>query len=49
MNGNLYLLGDLVGSFVPKRLYDSGFGGRLGTICPTLFCRLEELEKGDNR
>ena len=49
MNGNLYLLGDLLGSSVPKRLYDSGFGGRLRTTCPSLFCRSKEQEKGDNR
>ena len=49
MNGNLYLLGDLVGSSVLKRLYNSGFGGRLGTACPTLFCRSKGQEKGDNR
>ena len=50
MNYLVDALGDELGSFVPKRPIDSGFGGRLGTIGPIMGMLLKIYsEKGDLR
>lgn len=50
MNYLVDALGDEVGSFVPKRPIDSGFGGRLGITGPTMGMLLKtSSKKGDHR